>query len=179
MVGSLPPADDVTPMTDAGFKCDGVEYVPAWRRDDRRLEADAIEMWSEMGALGSGINPQARAKELAALAYRNGRLIGITTAVLQTYESLRQRFAFMRILMRPSAAEAGVAAPLTVQFSETLRRWSKDNPQEQVAGYAALVGAGPYTPMPVLPAGLTLVGYTDEGHQVRVFWWDHFRIPVS
>ncbi|MGV8995415.1 MAG: hypothetical protein ACOH12_00525 [Parvibaculaceae bacterium] len=165
---------------ETGFQSNGVSYLPAWRLDSARYEADAIAMWSEMGALGAGVRPEERAKELAALAYRNGQLIGITTAVLHHYPPLRQRFAFMRMLLRPDAAQDGIDVPLAVEFRETLRQWSRDNPSELVAGCGAIVLAGTekYAERPVLETGLALAGYTDEGHQVRVFWWDHFRIPV-
>lgn len=163
----------------AGFQKGGVDYVAAWRRADARLEADAIAMWADMGVLAPDVSPQARAKELTALAYRNGRLVGISTAVLQNYSPLRQRFAFMRMITRPGPAGEGVAVPLALMCREALRGWSKANPDEQVAGFAAIIPPGPYSGQPVLETGLTLVGYTDAGHQVRVFWWDHFRIPVS
>lgn len=163
----------------AGFTADEVDYIAAWRRDDPRLQADAMKMWAEMGVLAPGVSPEARAKELVALAYHNGRLIGITTTTLHVYPPLRQRFAFMRMLMRPDVAESGVAVSLTIKFAEVMRLWSRANPEEQVAGFAALVPQGIYSGTTILPTGLTLVGYTDEGYQVRVFWWDHFRIPIQ
>lgn len=156
-----------------------IHYVPAWKRGDTRLERDALAMWRDMGVMPQGMKPEERLKELVVLAYKGERLVGITSADVRPYAPLRQRFAFMRLLMRSDAAGSGLAVPLTVQLREVLRQWSKDNPEEQLAGYGAFVSDKAYMATPVLPAGLTLVGYTPEGHQVRVFWWDHFRTPAS
>ncbi|MDO8290103.1 MAG: hypothetical protein Q7T44_12870 [Parvibaculum sp.] len=156
-----------------------IRYVSAWKRGDAALEGDAMAMWREMGVMPAGVRPEERLKELVVLAYKGARLVGITSAEVRPYAPLRQRFAFMRMLMRPEAQAAGLAVPLTVHLRETLRQWSFDHPQELLAGYGAVVTDKHYMAQPILPAGLTLVGYTPDGHQVRVFWWDHFRIPVS
>lgn len=155
-----------------------IRYVGAWQRNDPALERDAIAMWTEMKILPPSVRPEDRAKQLVALAYADDRLVGITTAEIQPFAPVRQRFAFMRILMRPEAEKSGISVPLTVACREELRDWSAANPQEQVAGYAAIITAAGYGKKPVLPAGLTLVGYTPDGHQIRIYWWDHFRISI-
>jgi hypothetical protein len=155
-----------------------IRYVGAWRRNDPQIERDAVAMWNEMRILPPNVRPEDRARELVSVAYAGDRIVGITTATLQTYQPVRQRFAFIRILMRPEAEKSGVSVPLTVACREELREWSVANPQEQVAGYAAIITAAGYGAKPVLPAGLTVVGYTPDGHQIRLYWWDHFRLPV-
>ena len=154
------------------------ECVPAWKQNNPKFEQDAIAMWAETGRLLQKHSPEERAKELAVLAYSDGRLIGITTAIVGLYPALRQKFAFMRLLLRPEAEKSGVVVPLTFAFRETLRQWSEDNPAEKVAGYAAVLSNARYGNRGVLNAGLTLVGHSPEGHQVRVCWWDHFRLDV-
>jgi hypothetical protein len=156
-----------------------VRYVPAWQLSDPKLEGDAIAMWREMRILPHNQSAEARAKELVSLAYMGDRLVGITTAVIGHYAPVRQRFAFMRLLIRPEAEKSGIAVPFTVFFREVLREWALAHPEEQLAGYGAYITVKGYGHQPVLPAGLALVGYTDEGYQVRLCWWDHFRIPVA
>lgn len=155
-----------------------VTFHPAWKLENAQFERDAIEMWTETGRLLPGVSAQARSKELAAVAYSGSRLVGISTAQVLMHEPLRQRFAFMRLLIRPEAEKSGLVVPLTFLFRETLRQWSIDNPQAEVAGYAAVIANHGYGARPVLNAGLTLVGYTDKGSQIRVHWWDHFRLAV-
>lgn len=155
-----------------------IRYVAAWRRNDPAIERDAIALWTEMKVLPPNIRPEERAKELVAVAYDGDRLIAVTTAQIHLHAPVRQRFAFMRLLVRPEAEKSGLAVPLTVACREELREWSLANPHEQVAGYAAVITAAGYGAKPVLNAGLTLVGYTPDGHQIRTYWWDHFKIPV-
>ena len=61
-----------------------------------------------------------------------------------------------------------------------LEQWSKTNPEERVAGLIAFVEPGAWGEAARLPRGphfgWTLVAYTHDGHQVRVVWFDHYRI---
>tara|TARA_R110002124_G_scaffold29013_5_gene101611 strand:- start:2030 stop:2509 length:480 start_codon:yes stop_codon:yes gene_type:complete len=154
------------------------ECLPAWKLNNPKFENDAIDLWADTRRLRAGVSPQERAKQLAAVAYAGDRLIAVTTGAVVHYPPLRQNFAFMRLLVRPDAEKTGVVVPLTFCFRETLRQWSRENPSAQVAGYAAVITNKGYGTRGVLNAGLTLVDYTPEGHQVRVCWWDHVRLPV-
>lgn len=56
------------------------------------------------------------------------------------------------------------------------------HPEENIAGLAAVVsspvlGARP-NPYPN-GAGFVLIGYTPKGEQVRVSWFDHYRVPAN
>ena len=61
-----------------------------------------------------------------------------------------------------------------------LERWSLEAPQEQVQGVAAVIQAANIEEMKRLPkwprSGLDLVGYTQDGQQIRVAWFDHARL---
>jgi hypothetical protein len=157
---------------------DNLHFASAWQGNDPKFEADAVAMWKELRVLPPDVVPEQRAKELVSLAYVGERLVGITTAQIQFYQPVRQKFAFIRILMRPEVEKAGISVPLTIACRETLREWSAAHPEAGVAGYAAIVTAAGYGAKPVLPAGLVLAGYTPQGQQIRLYWWDHFRLPV-
>jgi hypothetical protein len=156
-----------------------VKFLPAWKLENPQYERDAIEMWKETGRLNPGVSAELRSKGLVALAYSGKRLVGISTAQVLMHEPLRQRFAFMRLMIRPEAEKSGLVVPLTFLFRETLREWSLANPQADVAGYAAVIANRGYGARPVLNAGLTLVGHTEKGSQIRVQWWDHFRLAAD
>ena len=157
---------------------DNLHYVTAWQRNDPKLEADAIAMWADMAILHPSIRPEERAKELVTLAYVGDRLVGITTAEVKHHAPVRQNFAFMRILLRPEFERHGIVVPLTIAMRETLREWSAANPAAQVAGCGIIITAKGYGATPVTAAGLALAGYTADGLQVRLYWWDHFRIAA-
>ncbi len=119
---------------------DNLHYVTAWQRNDPKLEADAIAMWTELGVLHPSVRPEQRAKQLVTLAYAGDKLIGITTAEVKLHEPVRQKIAFMRLLIRPEFERQGLAVPITIVMRETLREWSAANPAAQVAGCGS--GAG-------------------------------------
>lgn len=157
---------------------DNLRLVPAWRRNDAKLEADAIKMWRTLGVLPPSVDLEQRAKELCVQAYIGDRLVAITTADIQTHEPVRQRFAFGRIFIHPDFERGGIAVPQTIAMREELREWSKANPQEKVAGFAIAISAKGYGKTPVTPAGLVHGGYNKDGQQVRLYWWDHYRLPT-
>lgn len=157
---------------------DNIRYVNAWRLDDPTCEADAIAFWRELKMLPPDVDPAQRAKQLVSMAYQGDRVVGVTTAVVSYLEQVRQNFAQMRILMHPDVEKTGVTVPLTIHAREVLREWSKANPQARLAGYAAIITAPGYGQKPVLPAGLTLIGYNSKGFQIRAYWFDHFRIDI-
>ena len=59
-------------------------------------------------------------------------------------------------------------------------RWALDNPPERLAGGLAFVETaewGEFAKLPVWPeSGLTFIGHAADGRQVRVAWFDHYRL---
>ncbi|MDO8290104.1 MAG: hypothetical protein Q7T44_12875 [Parvibaculum sp.] len=158
---------------------DNLRFVPAWKRNDPKLQADALALWQELRMLPPDIDLVQRATQLVVSAYIGARLVGVTTAEVQTHPPVRQRFAFGRILLRPEVEKAGIVVPMTIAMREELREWSKANPQKKVAGFAIAISAKGYGKTPVTAAGLVHAGYNADGQQVRLYWWDHYRLPVA
>jgi hypothetical protein len=60
-----------------------------------------------------------------------------------------------------------------------LEPWSAAHPEERVAGIATILVSPNYAEKqkrPVWEPGLTLIGYTPQGQQIRVAWFDHARV---
>jgi hypothetical protein len=66
-----------------------IRVVDLWRRDDAKVAADAVALWTRLGALPAGLDPGLRARELCTAAYRDGELIGVSTMVLDILPQLR------------------------------------------------------------------------------------------
>lgn len=158
----------------------GFDVRVAWRRDDPEIEADAIDFWARNALLSPDVDPARRAKELIAAAYKDGKLASVATATLSRIDMLRARFAVLRGAtdkdFRRSHAQLALAAP----SREALTSWSLAHPEEKIAGAIAFVGAaewGDFARLPVWPeSGLALAGYDRIGRQVRLRWFDHFRL---
>ena len=157
----------------------GFEIREAWRRGDPEIEADAIAFWTRLGLLPKGVDPTARAKELIAVAYQDGRLVAMATATIEYVEHLRARFAILRGATDPEFRRSHAQLALAVPSREALIRWGMAHPEEKLAGGLALIKPGEwgeFEKLPVWPESkLALVGYTAEGEQVRAAWFDYFR----
>jgi hypothetical protein len=162
---------------------DDIDLRPAWRRHDEAIERDAVAFWRRLGILPSGVAPEDRAKELVAAAYRDGALIGVSTATLNRIESLRGRFAVIRAATDPAHRRTHVAIALAVASRELLERWAEAHPEEKIAGMAGVVENREIAARlaePVWPVtGLHLVGHTPEGRQIRVAWFAKGRVDVA
>ena len=151
----------------------------AWRRDDPRIEADAIALWTRLGVLPRDVTPEARAKQLIAAAYSGDRIVSLCTAVVERIDFLRARFLVMRSLTDPEFRRSHAQVALALPVKGVLEDWAAAHPEEKVAGVIGFVepGAwGEFARLPVAPIwSWTLVAYTHDGHQVRVVWFDDFR----
>lgn len=158
----------------------GYDLRPAWRRDDAAIEADAVDFWGRLDILPSEVRPEERAKELAAVAYQDGRLVGVTTASLGRLEQVRARLAMLRGAVDPEHRRSYVAQALALYTRELIEEWSRENPHERVGGLGAIIESPdlvarqkePFWPM----TRFGLIGYAPNGRQIRVSWFEDFRL---
>jgi hypothetical protein len=160
-----------------------IEVRPAWRRDDPAIEADAIDFWTRLKLLPSGVAPEQRAKELIAAAYRDGRLIAVSTATIEWVAFLRARFAILRGATDPAHRRGHAQLALAVPSRDLLERWALDHPEERLAGGLAVIDGGEwgdFLKLPVWPySELGLVGHTKDGRQIRAAWFGHYRLSAQ
>jgi hypothetical protein len=158
----------------------GYDLRPAWRLDDAQIEADAMEFWRRLGILPSDVRPEDRAKELGAVAYHDGRMVGVATAALGRLEQVRVRLAMLRGAVDPEHRRSHLAQALALYTRVLVERWSMDHPEEKVAGLGAIVESPdliarqkqPFWPI----TRFGLVGFTPDGRQIRVSWFADFRL---
>jgi hypothetical protein len=157
----------------------GFDVRIAWQCNDPGIEADAIQMWTRLGILPQDERPEDRARQLVAVAYSGDRIAAVATAVVERINFLRARFLVMRSMTAPEFRRTHAQLALAAPSMTLLEDWAKANPEEKVAGLIAFVEPGAWgeaASMPLGPYfGWTLVAYTQNGFQVRVVWFDHFR----
>ena len=168
-------------MTDSSGEEDfAFDIRPAWRLGDPDIERDAIDFWARNGLLPDTVKAEDRASELVAVAYSGGRVIGATTASLSRYSPLRARFAFLRGAVDPAFRRRQVGRTLLQVSRPLLEQWSAEHPEEKVLGLGSIVESDQFAELrrfPVSPDGqLVLVGYLEDGRQVRVSWFAHARV---
>jgi hypothetical protein len=158
----------------------GFDYRPAWRLNDPEIERDAIHFWNRLAILPQGVAPEQRAKELMAVAYKEGQIVGVQTAQLGVLPQVRARLAMIRNAVDPDFRRSYVSRALTLYSRDLLQRWSVEHPEERLAGFGATIesreladyGKRPYWP----ETQFILAGFTPDGRQIRISWFEDFRL---
>ncbi|MEA3015071.1 MAG: hypothetical protein QOD42_3616 [Sphingomonadales bacterium] len=156
------------------------EFRPAWRLNDPQIEKDAVEFWNRLGILPKKVKPEERARELTAVAYKDGRIVGVHTARLGRLDQVRARLAMLRSAVDPDCRRTRVSFALTLYTRALLERWSKEHPEERLAGLGAILesrelagrGNEPYWPT----TRFILAGFMPDGRQLRISWFEDFRL---
>jgi GNAT superfamily N-acetyltransferase len=162
----------------------GYEFRDAWRSDDASLAADAIAFWERLGVLPSGTTAAERAKELVAVAYKDGAVAGVMTAEVGMLKQVRTRLAMIRSAVDPAHRRANIARALTLQTYQLLERWRATHPEEKLGGLGAFVEnreilTSDYMRRPYWPESrFILAGYMPDGRQIRIAWFPDFRLPA-
>lgn len=157
----------------------GYAISSAWRSNYAKFEKDAIDFWRRMKILPAAVSPEARAKELCAVAYDGDTLVGVATAALEELPLLRARFAMFRCAVAPEHRRSHLAYDLTTFTRPLLEKWSLEHPEERVQGMGLIVEGelGDRARRPLWPVtGLNLAGYNAQNKQLRVAWFAHARV---
>jgi hypothetical protein len=156
---------------------DTLTIRPAWRLGDGEIELAARAFWRRLNILPAGVRPEDRVKELCSVAFLNGEVAGLSTTVIEPVPFLRSRLAMLRVAVDPAHRRRLIAVELTRHTGDHLEQWSLDHPAEDVKGLAAILQSSAFQAhqkSPVWPrSGLVLVGYTTDGQQFRVRWFNH------
>lgn len=153
-----------------------LNYRRVWRREVRHVMEDAVAMWKREGILPGNVNPEDRARELAIAIYDGGEIAGCLTADIHVLPRLRAKFAFCRSFIAPAWRGRRLTDRLMVDGHDELRRWAEAHPEEGLAGCAAIYENEALGRSPVEPSGLCLIGYTPKGQQLRVLWFNSYRL---
>ena len=107
-----------------------VEIIPVWKRDDPELQAELARYWIENGAMQDEGRAIRRAREVACIARKEGRIVGVTTAYPKISGLLRQPMYFLRMHIAQPARNEALSIPfLKASFAEIERQeLEKDKP---------------------------------------------------
>lgn len=158
-----------------------LSIVTAWRRDDPKLKADAKAFWEAHGVVPAEEH-EARANQLVAVCYRDGRTIAVTTADLVVLPGLRARFAMGRVSVDPAERRGSLGARMGGYMRTILEAWSAEHPEEDVKGFAGVITAAEFGDKQREPVwhdwgvDIVLAGYLPTGEQIRIGWFAHARV---
>lgn len=159
-----------------------MEYAWVWRKAEPKVVEQAVALWTSLGALPPGVDPFERARELCAVAYMDGEMVGVATVDVRHSPLVGAKIGFMRALVAPQARRHRVAWDLVVQAYKDLEAWAAENPDEKMMGMGVVIQSralAEFSRQPVWPqTGLTVIGYTKTGQQIRVAWFKHALLDL-
>jgi len=158
------------------------DFRPAWRLDDEEIERDAVDFWTRTDILPPDVTAQERARELVAVAYKEGRTVGVLTAHVGRLAQVRARLAFVRGAVDPEYRRGHIGLVLYLYGRDLLERWSAEHPEERLAGVGAFVESKELSERARRgngPTRLGLIGFMPDGRQIRVCWFRDFRLDLS
>lgn len=151
-----------------------------WPEPGASVAAAATAFWARHALLPAAVKPADRAREICASAWLGDELVGVATAHLDIVPQLRARFAFFRCAVAPAHRRHSVSRKLAGRSRQLLEAYYAEHPEDEVKGMAAVAEAHEMNHLakPTLSASrLSLIGYTAEGRQLRVAWFQHARVP--
>lgn len=158
----------------------GVVWRPVWRTPDAKVRADAIALWTRMGALPEGVAPEARADQICVAAYVGDTLAAVSTAEIEHLEFLQANFAMWRVLVAPEFREHAISREISAHGRKALEDWSLAHPDEALRGIGTVVENARIQSRPrravFRSSGLGMVGYSQQGTQVRLGWFGHATV---
>jgi hypothetical protein len=162
-------------------KMSNLDLRTVWQTDDPAVAPDVVTLWSELGA----VFPKDRAdrlKELVAVAYDGGKIVGACTARSIDYRVLRTSVFYFRPTILPGPQHDEVLIALVSAAKRVLQLWVQAHPGERAKGILVMFDSDAFDGLIVEPilrradVELVLTGYTDVGRQIRVQWFDDSRL---
>jgi hypothetical protein len=158
-----------------------IEIRTAWETSDPALRRDTEAIWDRLNLVYPR-EREDRLKELVAVAYEGEQAVGACTARAIEYRVLRTAIFFLRTAILPGPSHDNVLIRLLSSAKNILQPWAQARPAERLNGILVMFDSDAFDtlyPEPVVRRGdveLVLTGYTDEGRQIRVMWFDDARL---
>jgi hypothetical protein len=158
-----------------------VELRIAWQKADPILRRDAEAVWDALNAVYPR-EREDRLKELVAVAYDGEQAVGACTARLIDYKVLRARVFYLRPTILPGPRHDEILIRLLSSAKSVLQPWALAHPGERLKGVLVMFDSDAFDALysePILrrlDVELPLTGYTDEGRQIRMLWFDDARL---
>lgn len=153
-----------------------ITYKIAWKKNDQKMIDDAINFWKESGMLQKNMTGETRAKMLCVVAYDGDNLIGVSTTAISMQPQVMVKACWFRCLVHPDYRQQKIATELASRSLVATEEWSKENPEKKVLCFTIRVETPALFPkcrQPVWHKKLNLIGYTEQGLPLYLYWYKH------
>jgi len=154
-----------------------------WQLEKPQLVDSVKDFW-----IGQGIPPAVtigRAGQICAVATEVDSIVAVSTATPYYHQHMRNKFFVYRCMVAPAARQQNLAWKISSYSLKILQDWSERNPQEKVLGLIICVETDKFTAGLRRPVrekygfNMHFVGYSANGQQLRVVWFDHAELDDS
>jgi len=160
-----------------------VELRPMWRTKDEAVERDVLAFWQANNLVPAGASGAERLSELLAVGYDGPHLCAVSTAYLTHVDFVNCRLAMFRCAVSPDKRRSRISSVLTAYSRELLEKWSAEHPEEEVLGMGSVTQAREFEGRParmfLRSTHLGFVGWTSQGHPMRIAWFEHAKVPEA
>ncbi len=160
-----------------------VEFRPAWRLKDSAIGRDALAFWAREGLLAAKTSLDVRLSELCMAGYDGDELIALSTAVIRFVDLVGCKLAMFRCAVAREKRRMLLASVIAGYSREHLEQWSLAHPEEEVMGMGSVTQAKALDNLSrramFRASRLGFVGWTPNGEQMRIAWFEHGAIPLE
>lgn len=158
-----------------------VEIIPVWKRVDPELQAELARYWIDNGAMQDEAKAAERAREVACIARKEGRLIGVTTVYPRIVPMLRQPMYFLRMHIAQPARNEALSIPfLKASFAEVEKQ---ELAKEKLTCLGMILSlqnerlAQHYNDAVWWQSKFVFAGYSADNLQLRVRYFEGATVP--
>jgi len=160
-----------------------IEFKNVWRMANANAQKGARKLWHNEtdGAMTKEMCDH-RVDLLCFVAYDGDEVIAVSTVDIQPNQGLGCRIAYFRCIVHSDYHRKGVGSRLAVEVKKVVGEYSRENPEEKIncmgmqvfKGMLGKRGAKPFWP----ELNMILVGYSNDGLQARIAYFDHVEVDL-
>lgn len=159
-----------------------LEITPVWQKVTPELETELAEFWLENKALLDPAKATDRAAQVVCIARgEDGKIAGVSTAYPRIVPMLRQPMYYYRNYLGKDHRGKNLSIPFLQKSRAVLQEYCLAMPKPLCIGIILSLEnqrlAAHYDAAHWPRTGFTFIGYSPDGHQLRVNYFDGVRLP--
>ncbi len=158
-----------------------LEITSVWNKVTPELEAELTAFWLENKAMVDAGKAAGRAAQVVCIARgEDGKLAGVSTAYPRIVPLLRQPMYYYRNYLSKDYRGKELSIPFLQKSREVLQEYCLAMPKPLCIGIILSIEnqrlAAHYNSAHWPRTGFTFIGYSADGHQLRVSYFDGVRL---
>mmetsp|Transcript_19670 Transcript_19670/g.45752 ORF Transcript_19670/g.45752 Transcript_19670/m.45752 type:complete len:213 (-) Transcript_19670:614-1252(-) len=160
-----------------------IRYENVWKKMDGRARIGAKKLWDDLfGDQMPCAVKNGRLDFLCVVAYCGDELVAVSTVIPEMSSVIFCNVGWFRCVVKEEFRRKGIFTQILLRAKKALEEWSLESPLESVTALGAMLefsfdGENMNNKNPVwTETGLTLVGYSSQGVQIRIAWLKDARV---